>query len=298
VADAYAKVHPLHGLNTRANEDGLPEPEATIAQNCRFGSGGFQKRTGSVRVLYATSTAKSMDFDAASSEYVAAPIDVRVWTLPTKFTIEVCVSPDIVTGTRTVFYAGATTPSVALDTDSSSWRWRIWDSAGTLSTVTVGAASLSTTQTIALYRDGASLTSRLDNVAGGTGTMSATLATRAPVGDLRIARNGGTDYFDGKIDYVRGFAIVRANHADRLLRFVDPKAEYVLFNYGGPASGTTVLDESRWENHGEAFNTPAVATTLCHNPAPVRAIHAYTNYDRAKRVFAQAGSALFDVVVP
>lgn len=294
----YAKVFPLHGLNTKASEDGLPEPEATIAQNCRFGGGGFERRDGSVRVLVATSTEKSMDFDAASSEYVEVPIDVRVWTLPTKFTIEVCVSPDTVTGERAVFYAGVTTPSVVLDTNSSNWRWRIWDSGTTLTTVTVGAATAGATATIQLVRDGASLTSRLNNVAGGTGTMSATLATIAPVGNLRFARNGGTDYYDGKIDYVRGFAVVRSNHADRLVRFADPTAEYVLFNYGGPASGTTVLDNSRWGNAGEAFNTPTVANSLCHNAAPIRAISAYTNHSRQKRVMIQAGSALYDVSVP
>lgn len=295
---SYAKVYPLHGLNTRANEDGLPEPEATVAQNLRFGSGGMERRPGSVRVLVATSTEKSMDFDSASSEYVAVPIDTRVWTLGLKFTIEVCVAADIATGARTVFYAGVTTPSIVLDTNSSSWRWRIWDSAGTLSTVTVGAVSTSATQTIQLVRDGASLTSRLDNVAGGTGTMVATLLTRAPVGDLRFARDDSTNYYDGKIDYIRGRSIVRADHNDRLVRFPDPKAETVLFDYGGPSSGTTVYDASRFENHGEAFNTPTVATTLCRNPAPIRAISAYTDFNRKKRVLVQAGSALYDVQVP
>ena len=295
---SYAKVYPLHGLSTKANEDGLPEPEAIIAQNGRFGGGGFQRRLGSVRVLRATSTENSADFDAASSEYVAVPIDTRVWTLGLKFTIEVCVSPDVVTGTRTVFFAGVTTPSCVLDTLASSWRFRIWDSAATLTTVTVGAATAATTQTIQIVRDGASITTRLDNVAGGTGTMVATLLTRAPVGDLRIARDDGANYYDGKIDHVRGFAIPRADHADRLVRFPDPTCEYCLFDYGMPASGTTVLDNSRWGNHGENFATPTVATTLCHNPAPVRAISAYTNHSRQKRVFVQAGSALFDVPVP
>jgi len=294
---SYAKVFPVHGLNTRANEDGLPEPEATIAQNLRFGSGGFERRPGSVRVLVATSTEKAMDFDAASSEYVAVPIDTRVWTLGLKFTIEVCVAPDIATGARTVFYAGVTTPSIVLDTDSSSWRWRIWDSAGTLSTVTVGAVTLAT-NTIQLVRDGATLTSRLNNVAGGTGTMVATLLTRAPVGDLRFARNDGTDYYDGDIDYIRGFAVARSNHNDRLVRFADPKCEYCLFDYGGPASGTQITDNSRWGNDGELLNTPAVSSTLCHNPAPVRAISAYTNHNRQKRVLIQAGSALYDTPVP
>lgn len=298
MSEGTARVYPLHGLNTKANEDGLPEPEATIAQNCRFGGGGFERRAGSVRVLVATSTEKSMDFDAASSEYVAAPIDTRVWTLGTKFTIEVLVNPDIVTGARTIFYAGVTTPSVVLDTNSSSWRWRIWDSAANLTTVTVGTATVGLLTSIQLVRDGASLTTRLNNVAGGTGTMSATLSTVTPVGDLRIARDDGTNYYDGKVDYLRGFAVVRSNHADRLVRFADPKCEYCLFNYGGPASGTTVLDSSRWENHGEAFNTPTVATTLCHNPAPIRAISAYTNHSRQKRVLVQAGSALYDMSVP
>lgn len=293
------KVFPLGGLNSKAIEDGLPAPEATIAQSLRFSKGGFQKRPGSVRVLIAGSGASAYDFDAASSEYVSVPIDTRAWVMGTKFTIEVLVSPDIITGARTVFYAGITTPTQVLDTNSSSWRWRVWDSSGNLTTVTVGAASLSTTQSIQLVRDGASLTTRLDNVAGGTGTMSATLSTRTPVGNLRIARDDTTNYYDGKIDYLRGFAIARANHADRRVRFSDPKAEYVLFDYDFNASANAIVyDQSRFENNGEAFNTPTEVTSLCHNPAPIRAIHAYTDFDRRKRVFIQGHQGLYNVLVP
>lgn len=294
---SYVKVHPIHGLNTRANEDGLPEPEATIAQNCRFGSGGFERRLGSVRVLRATSTEQCLDFDAASTEYITVPIDTRVWGLGTKFTIETLGTVDDVSVPRTIFHAGDGTLSIALVINSGNWVFAIRDSAAAATNVTVGAVTLGLVTSIQLVRDGTSLTSRINNVAGGAGTMSA-LPLQTPVGNLMIGGVGVVNPHDGKIDYIRVFSIVKANHNDRLVRFPDPRAEYVMADYGFTMSGTTVYDNSRFENHGIAVNTPTPATALCHNSAPVRAISAYTNYSRQKRVLIQAGSALHDVPVP
>ena len=48
---ATAKVFPLHGLNTRANEDGLSRPEAPSAQTRGLGQGGCQARLGPARAM-------------------------------------------------------------------------------------------------------------------------------------------------------------------------------------------------------------------------------------------------------
>lgn len=290
------REYAILGQNDKASEDGLALPELRACQNVRF-LGGPRRRRGMAAVAAAASDARCMDFDAASTEYVTVPIDIPLWTMGTKFTIEVCVKPDIVTGTRVVFYAGGTTPAMALDTASSNWRWRVWDSGGTLTTVTVGAATADALTRIQLIRDGAGLTTRLDNVAGGTGTMSATNTLRPPVGALLIGYDG-TNLYDGEIDYLRGFALVKADHNDALIRFGNPRADFVMFDYDFNADANgVVFDRSLHENHGEAQNTPTEATSLCHNPSPIRAIAAGTTWTGYKRVLVIAGAIPYIVPV-
>lgn len=285
------------GLNTRANPFGLEPLECPEFYDVTVKGRDFTRRDGMARVgVLAPGDLKAMDFDAGSSEACAATVDPRVWAMGTKFTVECCIELDGVGDNQAVFYAGSTTPAMALDTLSGNLRWRVWDSAGTLSTVTVGAAAASL-QTIQLIRDGAALTTRLNNAAGGTGTMSATLSTRTPVGDLRIARNGGSDYFDGTIDYVRGFGLVKASHADRMLRHPDPCASYVLFDYDFNADSTVVLDRSVYENHLIAANTPTEVASLCHNPAPIRAMRMYVDFNNQKILAVQAAGTVYLVPV-
>ena len=293
-----AREYGWSGLNTRANAFGLEPLECPEFFDVVVKGRDFERRNGMFRSGYfAPGDLKAMDFDSGSSEAVAVPIDTRVWTLDTQFTIECLVEPDGTGDNQAVFYAGVTTPSSALDTLSGSYRWRIWDSAATLTTVTVGTVTQDAVTSIALVRDGASLTSRLNNAAAGTGTMSATLATRAPVGDLRIARNGGSDYFDGTIDYLRGYGMVRANHADRLLRNPDPCASYVLFDYDFNADSTVVLDRSVYENHGIAVNTPTEVASLCHNYAPIRAMRLYVDHQNQKYLAVQAAGSIYLVAL-
>lgn len=285
------------GMNTRGNAYGMVPLECPEFTDLRVLGKDALRRDGIVRVGRVTGNASALDFVAADSEHIAIPIDTRVWALGKQFTIEVAVELDGTGDNQAVFYAGATTPTMALDTLSGNWRWRVWDSAATLTTVTVGTATTST-QTIQLIRDGASLTSRLDNVAGGTGSMSATLSTRTPVGDLRIARNGGSDYLDGTIDYVRGFGKVKADHNDRLVRCVDPCASYCLFDYDGNVDANAVYyDRSVYENHGTATNSPTEIATLCHNPAPVRALAMFTSETNQKYIYVEAGGAAYMVPV-
>lgn len=286
-------VYAWSGLNTRANPYGMTPLECQQFDELTVRGRDAVRRDGFARVGILTGNLKAMAFTAASSHYVVVPIDTRVWAMGTQFTIECCVA---LTGTgddQAVFYAGATTPTMALDTLSGNWRWRVWDSAGTLTTVTVGTASAAT-QTLQLMRDGASLTSRLDNATAGTGTMSATLSTRTPSGDLRIARNGGTNYLGGTIDYIRAFGRVKSDHNDRLVRCVDPCASYVLMDYDfNLDSNSVVYDLSTYENHGTATNGPSETTSLCHPHAPIRGLAMYTDHAGQRYIYAEAGGAVY-----
>lgn len=286
------------GLNTQANATGLEPLECVEFQDLVVKGLDAQRRDGlSERIASFAGDETAMDFVAADSEHIAVPMDTVAWALGLKFTVQVLVELDGTGDNQAVFYAGATTPSMALDTLSGNWRWRVWDSAGTLSTVTVGTAAASL-QSIMLVRDGASLTTRLNDVAGGTGTIVATLSLRSPVGDLRFARNGGTDYLDGSIDYVRSFTVVKTHHRDRLVRFPHPRASYVACDYGFKArTGNIVEDNSKHENHGLATNSPTEVTTLCHSPSPVRCLSMTRDEDNRKQLLVVAGAVPYIVGV-
>ena len=175
------------GLNTQANATGLEPLECVEFQDLVVKGLDAQRRDGlSERIASFAGDETAMDFVAADSEHIAVPMDTVAWALGLKFTVQVLVELDGTGDNQAVFYAGATTPSMALDTLSGNWRWRVWDSAGTLSTVTVGTAAASL-QSIMLVRDGASLTTRLNDVAGGTGTIVATLS-RAALGAVKVTR--------------------------------------------------------------------------------------------------------------
>ena len=157
-------------------------------------------------------------------------------------------------------------PAVALTSGTASFT------SASATTITVGTAAASL-QTVQLTRSAATLSAKLDNGAAVTGTMSATLSVRTPVGNLRIGVDDTTNFFDGTIDYVRALSVVKSNHNDRLIRLPNPRAEYVLADYDlKQSAGGLVYDRSRYENHLVATNTPAEIATLCHNPAMVRAL--------------------------
>lgn len=293
-----APIKRFLGLNTKAIDDGLPAPEMVTFQNVRTDHGGIRKRPGMGRVLVATNDRKCMTFTAASSMYgEVGTCDPRVWALGTKWTVKCLWQPSTTGNAQTFFYAGTTTPSMVLDTNSGSVRWRVWDSAGTLTTVTV-TATVAATQSLWLTRDGATLTSRADNVAGGTGTMSATLAVRTPVGALRFARDNSTNYFGGKLDYLTVETIVEANHNDRLLRCPDPRAAHVKADYDWSGTAPVLYDRSSYGNHGTVTNTPVAAATLCHNPSVWRGISAYRDASNRKRIFGVAGASAYVIAVP
>lgn len=282
------------GLNTTPNATGLPLLDLVALQDMRVNGTTLVQRKGMARVCQLAGTASAMDFDDGSSEYCSNSIDTRVWSLGLYWTVEFAIELDATTGTQGIVCAGSTTPAMIFDVTSGNIRARVWDSSGTSTTITVGAATTSV-QTVQLTRSAATLSAKLNNGTAVTGSMSATLAVRPPVGDLRVGRDDSTNYLNGTLDYLRLFSIVRSSHADRLVRFPAPRASYVLADYDFNGSAAAlVYDRSRYENHLIASNTPAEIATLCHNPAPVRALSmsADTATNR-KSLLAVVGGAYF-----
>jgi len=282
------------GLNTKANSTGLPLLECVALQDMRVVGMDLVQRLGMVRVGQLSSILKSMDFDG-TNEHALAVIDTRVWALGLQFTFEACVAADTLGDSEAVLTAGSTTPCFTLDLLSSKWRVRIVDSADATTTLTSTTnASTTGTDTIQVTRDGAALVLRLNGTSEDTDTMTATTSLKTPVGDLRVARSGGADYFDGDVDYVRLFSIVKTDHNDRLVRLPNPRARHVLMDMDfNETAGGMVQDRSRYENHLVTANSPTEGTSLCHTPAFVRALSMGQDENNKLQLFMAAGGQFF-----
>lgn len=263
----------LRALQDTANEDGLGFPGFTKFHDIRVSEGGAKRRKGMAPLDRAANNLKSIDLNG-SSQYIDIPLDTRPTTLMgTKFTIEGLIAPDVVTGTNPIIDWGVTTPAFLVDTASSKLRVRIWDSSAALTTLTSSSDLPTTTVSFQVVRDGASLTLRMDNVVEDTGTMDATKLLRTPVGNIRLGYDG-TDFFNGKLDYIRLLGVVRSDHIDDRLRFPDPRCQYVLYDADfNLTSDGHCIDRSRFGNTGLQVNSPSETTALAHQTAPVMAIH-------------------------
>ncbi len=278
------------GLQTKAVEDGQPLPDFQVFANARVSYGTAAARKGMVRVARPSSGVESMDFVAASSMQLAAPVDTRVWTLGQKWTLEVLVALDDKTLTNTVLYAGHTTPSLVIDTSSSKWRVRHWDEDATLTTLTTSADALESATSLQIVRDGTSLLLRVDNGTETTGSVASGKVSRTPVGDLRMCRGASTDYFDGDYDYIRLFSYARSAHPDSRMRLRDSRAAAVLANYEMLLTDSMYVEDlSRFENTVGAFNSPTSTTALAHQSNGVDGIFQYRDSDNKKQMLLCTG---------
>lgn len=288
-------IFSFSGLNTKANETGLDPMDCTALQDMRVVGKDLIQRLGIVRVGQVAGTAKALDFTAASSDMLSCAVDTRPWTLGLNWTVEMALEPDSTAGTQGILTVGSTTPALILDIAATDIRLRVWDSAAALTTITVGAAATAV-QTVQVTRSGATVSTRLNNGTAVTDTMSATNLLRAPVGDLRVARDNGANYYDGTVDYLRLLSYTKSNHADRLIRHPSPRAEYVLADYDfNVSAGGLTYDRSRYENHLLATNVAAgdEVTSLCHGPDPIRALSMGVEQNNRKQLLVCAGGSYY-----
>lgn len=288
------------GLQDTVDEDGQPLGQWQKFYEMETRKNGARRRKGIYRVARAGSDdQRSLNLVAASSHYIAAPIDTRlIAEMGTQFTVEWLVTPDDA-ATAPFLYWGVTTDCMRIDTSSSKLRVVVTDTGDTETTLTSTNNLPTSTVACQLVRDGASLTLRMDDTEEDTATMSAANLLKTPVGDLRIGTDSGpTNHFDGKIDKFLVLATARSNNNSGRLRFPDPRADYVLADYDfDKTTDSHIIDRSRYGNHGLVVNGASTANSQAHQTVAGSVIHHYRTRSKEPRVVVVAGEQLYDGVI-
>lgn len=281
------------GLNTRAGGTGLPLLDCADLQDMRVVGEDIVQRLGIVRIAQAAGLAQAIDLDG-SSEYASAEVDARVWGLGLYWTLEIAVAAGAAGDDDSPLRVGTSTDAILVDIQSGKWRVQVTDSAATTTTLTsTSDVSTSDTDTLQVVRNGAFLTLRVNGTAEDSDTMSAANDVRTPVGEIRIGRGASSGLLQGAIDYVRLFDYAKTHHRDRLVRTPDPRAPYVLADYDGRIADGMIYDRSRYENHLVTTGSPSSVTSLCVNPAPIRAISMSVDENSRKQLLVAAGGQFY-----
>ncbi|MCP3975964.1 MAG: LamG domain-containing protein [bacterium] len=271
------------GLNTKAEEEGLPLAYATTCQNLRLNTGRPKPRRGRDRVLRAGDNQSALDLNGSTQDVlVSAP--TTAWTLKRYWTFRMIIEPDTVSGTQYLVGWSNTTRPFILYLNGSTLTWTVVDTGDTAVTLTSTAAITTAATGIQLERRGTTLTMYVNGLAasGDTDTM-ADLDCKVPTGNLFFGSDQTANYFNGSIE---GPELMDGCHLtnEPLVRNGDPitcRAWYDLKSQGN----SIVRDLSRFRNHGETQNAPSEVTTLARAHRPIRGLRPYVARGGRKRIF-------------
>lgn len=283
------------GLNTSADErSGFPGVYQ-ILQNVRLSAGPASVRKGMKRVavIAPTSTADIVDFDGSGVTVQAQALGAPdVWPLGTVWTVEFLCQADTLAGDIYILgdAVNGTRFSLRIKQTSSNTIVASTRDSGLTTVTLTSAASYPTGAIVAgqVVRNGTSLTMRINNATEVTGTMSAL------VGDTQVPAIGvlnGGNFYDGRIEWVRGFSVAKTNQNDCWNRLVNPRAPDVIFDYVTSIDAGTgyVLDRSRFENHMDVAGTPATTSTLLGNlPVPIQSLSGMLSRAGSRKLVAVA----------
>lgn len=264
------------GENNTNVEQTTEFPVWNALEDARVGRGACSRRPG-MRVLSVTAASSSViDFDGVNDKaepvYAAAQFGLH---LLSSWTLGFLCNADSLASTRTVFGRRSASPNFRVYQDSTSGGRvvaELTDSGAATTTLVVTGIAAGVTVRGLLLCDAGSLTL---NVNGTTATGSLGTGTLATdTNTLQIGANNNADYYDGRIEFVRGFVGVRSTLMDSQARLVNPRAPNVLFDYVTELDANGyVLDRSKFGNHAPTGGSPATTSSfLSVNPAPVQAI--------------------------
>jgi hypothetical protein len=267
-------------------------------------NGALTRRKGMVRVARITPSAGPYcgDFDA-TNDVVTVLHDSRVWDLDgiAAWTLEILCSTDTLSSQRPIFARSSATPDINIYADSTSGGRVVadlLDSANATTTLQVTGIAATTLCAIQLIKhDADSFTLRV-NGSSSTGTL-ASGALKDLSSSLLIGKDFSSNFYDGKIDFVRLLSIVRADQRDGWCRLHNPQARYVLADYNIEQDANDyILDRSPYGNH--AIETGGLATStasLAVHPVTIQAIAPVKTSGNARKVVVMAGGRMFGSTV-
>lgn len=269
------------GLNTKAEEEGLPISFAAELQNYRAESGRLKPRRGSDRVVRASDNMAALDLDG-SADYVLVSSPTAAWTLKRHWTYRQVIEPDTVSGTQYLIgWSHATDWPFQLYLDDSTLTWVVKDTGDTTATLT--ATGLTATKIgIQCQRVGTALTLYVDGASADTDTMS-DLDCKVPAGHLHIGHDQSGGFFNGSMD---GPELFDGSHPFRqpLVRHADPITCRAWYDFKSRGN-SIVRDLSRYRNHGKTQSSPPEVSALSHAWRPIRGLRSYVNRGGRRRLF-------------
>lgn len=283
------------GLNTS-----VPDESHDIAfrtfQDVRTDSGSAKRRNGHVRVLRLASTDAIIDFDG-TNDRVDTPASAPIQTLGETFTLEWLCKADTLSGNHYVIgKSGASTVGISVrQTSSNTMVVVVTDSGANTATLTATGITTSILAACQLVRSGANLTLTVNGTAY-TGTI-ASGTTVAFGGKAAFGTDNGATFYDGRIEFVRGFSVARTSQMDGWSRLLNPRAPSVLFDYVLNET-TFVRDRSLYENSASVTGSPATTSSLLsNNPVPIQAIAQPQATDGTRKVYIVGAGVVYPVTV-
>lgn len=300
----------LRGLQDTQDATGLPYPGFQYFGNVRVDDGVLKRRLGRLLVDTAAPSRVSQEFDGGTMYGVVPASEWHTYGIP--FTVETVFSPIGLTGTQPIVgwnHASAFPFSIYLETDSSGTTLKATYRTSATATVS-SSASIAVNDDVAVQWIRASddtLTLNVYNATddvwtSDTSDASGTLGgavLQDPAVDMYAARDTGSNFFHGDIDYIRLFNIARTRKDDLMLRWPDPLCAYCVGCWEMDAySGKIVPDLSRYGNTMSLKNTPTSATKITHDTLPVQGIFPYTTRDGVRRLVTVVDGVVYDSELP
>lgn len=266
--------------------------------NARSGESTDLRRKGMARLYRFTAPSSLVDFDGTDDLIQFGTGTTLIGSLTT-FTLEALWVNDTVAASSFVLgrNAAANVPIKIEHTSSSTVVTTITDSAGTASTTThtgIGAGVACAWQ---LVRVGSAVTVKINGTSQTT-TMNATNAVAA--GTQQAGGDNGASFFNGALDFFRGFRTAKTSQMDGWTRLLNPYATAVLFDFlGGVDANGVCVDRSRvGRNHGTSTGSPTSARApVAVNPAPILAIASNKDNDALRQSYVRAGGIVYPLEV-
>lgn len=292
----------LGGLNTTADEDGMPLPFWAQYDNVRVGDGRARKAPGRNLVSRIASTAQSRSFDGVA-DVVSFPLNAAQFDFGTRWTVRGLVALDAVSGVQPIVGWGATVNyPFEINVEDGVVKASVKDTSGNTVALT-GTTTFTAGQLIAvqLVRDGASLTLWVNGVVEASSTSFTALDSGVPTTSFLTGRSSGGDYIEGTMDFVSILSSAATDHRGSRMRLFDPKAPDVLFDTvfdALPGSvAAAIRERSRFRNHGTLTGTSTLVSKIGVATAPVLMLADYVETDGRQRLLAVADRTLYGAEV-